>query len=100
MECAAPREQCAGRSYKLHRRRVDIADIGTDGDGDGNRAGIRAAPAKRGDAPVCRLQPLESGDHSNFALTKPLAQQAAIDLGNAGGAMRRISVYGDLPTLP
>ena len=79
---------------------VDIADVGTNGDGDGDRAGVRTAPPQCRHPAGLRLDALEPGNDRDLAGFDLFAQGGAVDARNARRTVRGAGLDRDLPALP
>src|SRR4051812_6693173 len=89
---------------------VDLADVGLQRGRDGDRGGVRAAPAQRGDVLGVLADALEAGDDDDRALVQRLPQPARGDVDDprlavagrgddarlrAGERARLVAVRGD-----
>ncbi len=78
---------------------IDIAAVGLHRRGDRNRTGIGSATPQRRDA-VVGTDALEAGDDSHLSLAEALDQERAVDVIDAGSAVRVVGPDRDLPALP
>jgi hypothetical protein len=68
---------------------------------DRHRRSVGAAAAERGDAAGFLMDALEAGNHRHFlALLEALDEFLAVDVEDAGGAMRVAGIDRQLPALP